>query len=312
MARLQMCIDHIKECGANIGILETVTTEAGKHGTHHLLAFIYIADEERKSTLESLLLELAKEKRPDNRSITPLDRLKACPTDPTRPPLRLVMRKKQLEIDASLFMSLIGPRGPQDQPRPTRSLLYSDTEEKFIQCYFPKRDEVLMAVSVPHRETKGALHAFTEPISRRKANILSSYSRLVQANDTAEWKAIIDVTNADCSVRELLDEIRSSPFAHDFSNFTLSYIERSESQKLEIPGFPTAKACEFTGRTDEVNTILAGCLAPENPESFPTSFLVNGFNKAGKTALLYHLQKRLKENAYSGRSGVCSTGLKKR
>ena len=36
-----------------------------------------------------------------------------------------------------------------------------------------------------------------EPISRRKANILNSYSRLVQANETAEWKAIIDVTTAD-------------------------------------------------------------------------------------------------------------------
>jgi ACT domain-containing protein len=293
-------LDRIKTCGANIGILETVTTEAGKQGTHHLLVFIHV-DESQVPNLKKLLLELAKGQNPENFSITALDRLKACPMDTRPQPLKLETRKKRLEIAASHFKSLIGPRSLNDEPTPTRLLLYSDTEEKFLQCYLPKRDDVLLAVWVRHQETKGALYSFTDPVSRRKANILSSYSRLVEANETAEWKAIIDVTNAECSVRELLDDIGNSQFAKELSYVTLSYIEKTGSQNLEIPGLPSPQSCDFIGRADKVDTILAG-IAPGNRETVPTSFLVKGFHKAGKSALLWHLRKRLEETIYCDRA----------
>lgn len=341
----------IRNHGANIGILETVTTESvaaeskkgahhvletvttesiaavSKKGTHHLL--IYMHDKAGKANdIKRELGAIAKEHETSALSMDRLDRLEKCAaTSKNDKPdaVDVIIEKKRLMIPGEKFNTL-GTRG-----RPTRALIYSDTEEKFIHCYFPKPEQILLGITVRHEDKIGALAAFTEPMKGMGVNILSSFSRLILAKESAEWKAIIDITNSTGSVGDLLNVVKNSkiqinsidgassastggdsatstdgePTDTAITNLTLSYTPNAGKRSTSIP----VGDATFTGRQDLIDRILSVSVPEGQPWGNP-NFLLSGFTGSGKATLMDHINNVLtNEDRYKDRAVYISVAL---
>lgn len=307
---------------ANIAILETLTTETSKY--HEVYAVIDIAEYMKEASnddplqvrtdLAQQFREAAEEKGfldkvvEPSLFLAPLDRLRraqeARGSANIDQDLPVVVNRGRLSLGKDQLMALL--RGVQpnltENDIPRRVLLFSDTEEKYLSCFFPGKDQTLLRLAILHRDVPGAIAEFCACVAETGANILNSYSRLQRMGEYAEWRAIVDISHIP-SCRLLIGMLMSiaqpvgdlgaagkAPLQNPVDAFLeitalqiFPSVERPRKTlrlgKNPFTGSnPVGRSSTFVGRETLVTDIFSG-IRSEN-------FLLEGFSRAGKSSVL--------------------------
>jgi hypothetical protein len=301
----------------NISILETLTTESERY--HELLAIVSIADFARRhgqplgadaiallqnylaTSLAGILTEVP--------HLRPLDRLRRAFEDRGRGNLLQVVQstvdKGRVTFDMAeldrLFKEANPSHGTNQLPR--QVIVFSDTEEKYISFYFPRDNQLLLRLSIVHRDQKGAIHSFAKVLHAHGANILSSYSRLQQTTLRAQWKVIADITHVDSCAAILDDLEKCGDYYLDVDKIDIFRPHRFRTPRSKSQEAVLYNSSDFVRRDDmfKGRMDILEEIAPEASLAqgkVTRNAIISGHSKTGKSSLLQSIKRRVQ--GYSG------------
>lgn len=326
---------RLHELGANVSILETVTTEA--HRMHSILAVLDMSGVEgaddpdapqdlyspesdqhvfTRRVKEVLFADPVDERFEDFHKPTTFSRL-------NRLFAAALSRRKRGYQDSivgevkdgsicfkkpdfdQLMIEAVLPSGDVAD-MPSRYLLFSDTEEKHITCYFPSEEEILMRASITHTDQPGAILSFAEAF--KDCNIINSYSRLQRTNRRAQWKVTLALPPDAPSCKTFINKAhgrgegssRGEGCAEGGTGSDLAVPEEAgaftkfdelELSYTEIPPkredrldfgyvFGRSEPKHFFGRQSLIEKITHNCMTEGD------NYLLSGYTGTGKTALM--------------------------
>jgi hypothetical protein len=296
----------------NIGIIETLTTENRR--SHEILAVfdasmysdsIDKTTEERAADPNATMAGLQRkllEGLPGGRkyhkepSINRLNRLHEAylrlKTTNVRPVIADIIHGR-IKYDMEEFRQLLFPDSlpVYHSNFPQRVMMFSDTEEKYLSMYFPKKEDILLNISISHREQSGAILDFTSKLREVRANILSSYSRLQHTGDIAQWKTTLEMSNVE-SCSKVIETTAKCRYFREFDEFEVSYLPQLDRKQDRLPPNPykytsgLKKESMFVGREDLIRKIA---------NRVQDNFLISGYSKTGKTSLLERLESEFNQ-----------------
>lgn len=109
------------------------------------------------------------------------------------------VHRGHLRIPVNLFRSFYSTL-----PSELWASVTSDHDDKWIKISFLEREKRYLNLKVKHRDAVGILYKMSKELARLGINIRSSFSRMVFAESTAEWFALLEASK-DISSRSFLD-----------------------------------------------------------------------------------------------------------